>query len=325
MKSGIQSPRALFAFAFALFFLVWIGLETEVFARAGGGRTSGRTSTGATRTYQKPPAQQGDLQQQRTPSASAPMAPSRGIFSGIGGMVFGGILGAMLFRSLGFAGNPEWGKEGFAFGDLFLLMILLALIFFVFKHFRKRPAMSLSADGPASFSGPGVAYSSFPAGTPPSAPALQAPLLPALQHIRNTDPAFNESDFLTFAEETFKRIQQSWGKRDWNGMRHLLSPEMSVLFQRDIDRLLTEKRINRIENIEIQGAEISDALQDRGEDLITVKMAVHLNDYTVDEQTAQVLSGDPQVPVEFTESWTFSRSIGERNWVLAGISQNSVQ
>ena len=125
MKSLRQSPRAFFAFAFVLFFLVWIGLETEVFARAGGGRTSGRTSTGATRTYQKPPtqpspAQQGDFQQQRTPSAPAPMTPSR-------------------------------------------------------------------------------------------------------------------------------------GKRDWNGMRHILSPEMAVLFQRDIDRLLAEERINRIENIKIDG------------------------------------------------------------------------
>ena len=304
-------------------------METEVLARAGGGRTSGRTSTGATRTYQKPPtqsspAQQGDFQQQRTPSTPAPLTSNRGIFSGIGGMVLGGFLGARLFRSLGFAGNPDWGKEGFAFGDLFLLMILLALTFFVFKHFRKRPARSLSAAGPRSFSESGMLYPSFPAGTAPSAPALRAPPLPALQHIRNTDPAFSESDFLTFAKETFNRIQQSWGKRDWNGMRHLLSPEMAVLFQRDNDRLLAEKRINRIENIKIQAAEISDALQDRGEDLITVKLAVRLNDYTVDEQSEQVLSGDPQGSIEFTESWTFSRNIGERNWVLVGISQNSV-
>jgi hypothetical protein len=81
LKSLSQSPRAFFAFAFVLFFLVWIGLGTEVFARAGGGRTSGRTSTGAIRTYEKPPtqpspAQQGDFQQQRTPSAPAPMTPS---------------------------------------------------------------------------------------------------------------------------------------------------------------------------------------------------------------------------------------------------------
>jgi predicted lipid-binding transport protein (Tim44 family) len=48
-------------------------------------------------------------------------------------------------------------------------------------------------------------------------------------------------------------------------------------------------------------------------------------DFTLDEKSGQVLAGDPQSPIEFTESWTFSRNIGERNWVLAGISQNWVQ
>jgi predicted lipid-binding transport protein (Tim44 family) len=100
---------------------------------------------------------------------------------------------------------------------------------------------------------------------------------------------------------------------------------MSILFQRDIDQLPAEKRINRIKNIQIQTAEISDALQDRGEDLITVKLTVRLNDYTVDEKSGQLLSGDPQVPIEFTEHWSFSRNIGEGNWVLAGISQDSIQ
>jgi predicted lipid-binding transport protein (Tim44 family) len=74
-----------------------------------------------------------------------------------------------------------------------------------------------------------------------------------------------------------------------------------------------------------EAAEISDPLPDRGEDPIPVKLVVRLNDYTVDEQSGQVLSGDPQGPLEFTESWTLPRNIGERNWVLAGISQNSVQ
>jgi hypothetical protein len=55
------------------------------------------------------------------------------------------------------------------------------------------------------------------------------------------------------------------------------------------------------------------------------KIAVHLKDDTVAEQSGQVLSGNPQDPLEFTESCTFSRNLGERNWVLAGISQNSVQ
>jgi predicted lipid-binding transport protein (Tim44 family) len=170
-----------------------------------------------------------------------------------------------------------------------------------------------------------MAYSSFSALEGSSVPTFRAPSLAALQHIRDTDPAFSESDFLSFAKETFNQIQQGWGKRDWRGIRHLLSPEMLVLFQKDLDQLLAEKRINRIENIRIPKAEISDALQDRGEELITVKLVVRLNDYTIDEKSGQLLSGDPQIPIEFREYWTFPRNIGERIWVLAGISQNSIQ
>jgi len=73
----------------------------------------------------------------------------------------------------------------------------------------------------------------------------------------------------------------------------LLSREMSILFQRDIDQLPAEKRINRIKNIQIQTAEISDALQDRGEDLVTTKLAVRLNDYPVHEKSGQLLLGNP--------------------------------
>jgi len=118
-------------------------------------------------------------------------------------MVLGEIWGALIFRSLGFAGNPDWGKEGLAFGNLFLLMIILALILFVFKHLRRRPAIFLNLGGPQSFFGPGMAYSSFPAPEGPPVPSLQAPSIPALQHIRNSDPSFSEPEFLSFAKGNF--------------------------------------------------------------------------------------------------------------------------
>jgi len=76
-----------------------------------------------------------------------------GVLLGYRRMVLGEIWGALIFRSLGFAGNPDWGKEGLAFGNLFLLMIILALILFVFKHLRRRPAISLNPGGPQSFFG----------------------------------------------------------------------------------------------------------------------------------------------------------------------------
>lgn len=39
----------------------------------------------------------------------------------------------MLFRSLGFADGAGMGDGGFGFGDIFLILIILGIIYFVVK------------------------------------------------------------------------------------------------------------------------------------------------------------------------------------------------
>ena len=49
----------------------------------------------------------------------------------------------------------------------------------------------------------------------------------------------------------------------------------------------------------------------------------NLLDYTTDDKSAQIISGSSSDPVKFVEYWTLSRNVGEKNWVLAGITQES--
>jgi len=49
------------------------------------------------------------------------------------------------------------------------------------------------------------------------------------------------------------------------------------------------------------------------------------HDCTVDEKSGQVLAGDPRNPIEFAAYWTFFRNLGERDWMAAGIPQDSVR
>ena len=67
--------------------------------------------------------------------------------------------------------------------------------------------------------------------------------------------------------------------------------------------------------------DIVDAVQDQGEEYITVKFLANLLDYTVDDTTNNVVSGSTSDPVKFLEYWTWTRRVGERNWMLAGITQ----
>ncbi len=322
MRTLRDKSRVLLFVFFLLTALFWLGLDSEVFARAGGGRSSG--STGSTsRSYSRPatPPSQPQAPAQQVQPPVAPAGAGRGFLSGMAGGLMGGLLGGMLFSSLGFAG-PGTGEGGFGFGDLLLIMVILGIIYFVVKRFRSRNTMQMSTAGAGSYS--------YSAPTPAplySPPALEAgpedPKLAGLRHIREMDSSFSEKSFRDLSEDIFFKIQGAWTKRDLSPVRNLLSPDMFNVFQQDVNRMLAEKKINRLENIAVREVEIVDAGQDRGAEFITARFYANLLDYTTDDKGAQIISGSTSDPVKFVEYWTFSRNVGEKNWALSGITQET--
>ncbi len=325
MTGSFYFRHALASLVFAFLFLVWLGMDSEVFARAGGGRTSGSRSYSSggstTRTPSTPaPAQQGGYQQAQ-PSAP-PYGAGRSFFSGLAGGIAGGLLGGMLFRSLGFAGMGE-GSEGFGFGDLLFIMVILGIIYFAVKRFRSRNAMQMSTAGAGSSPYSYPIPSPQPLFTPSSATdSAGVPVFEGLRHIRAMDPSFDEKNFKDLAEDIFFKIQGAWTRRDLSGVRHLLTPEMLGIFGRDLEELIAKKQMNKLENIAVREVEIVEAGQEKGEDYISVRIYANLLDYVADEKSGQVVSGSSSDPVKFVEYWTFSRNVGEKNWVLAGIAQD---
>jgi predicted lipid-binding transport protein (Tim44 family) len=91
--------------------------------------------------------------------------------------------------------------------------------------------------------------------------------------------------------------------------------------QSDVDKLLQEKRVNRLENIAVRTVEISEAWQETGQDFITALIYANLLDYTTDDATGQVVSGSKTDPVKFEEYWTFTRPVGNNPWRLSAIDQ----
>src|SRR6185503_2069648 len=81
--------------------------------------------------------------------------------------------------------------------------------------------------------------------------------------------------------------------------------EMQAQLQRDCDRLRADQKINRLENIAVRSAEVTEAWQETGQDYVTVHFLASLLDYTTDESGARVLDGSRTEPVKFEEYWTF--------------------
>lgn len=320
MKRRLTHPSKMIIVFIAVLLLSFVVMDSMAFARAGGGRSSGSrgfSSGTSSRSYQgysaTRPAQ--PVQQPGTTPQTPSPGMGRSLMYGLGGGLLGGMFGSMLF-----GGRGGWGGGGFGMGDFIIIIIILGIVYFVVKRYRaRRQEMEMSSAG-AGYASP-YAYNEPEPAAGYGSPVQEDAVSEGLLHIMSADPAFTEAGFKEAAEDNFFRIQGAWTKRDLTPIRSLLTPQMLAAFQEQVSQAIAAKQFNRLENIAVRDVEIVDAVQDQGEEYITVKFLASLLDYTVDEATNQVVSGSTTEPVKFLEYWTFTRHVGDRNWLLAGITQ----
>ena len=123
------------------------------------------------------------------------------------------------------------------------------------------------------------------------------------------------------SDETGAGTSSESTARSMAGVSSLLTPEMATVLQRDCDRLKAERKVNRLENIAVRAALVTEAWQESGQDFVTVHFLASLLDYTTDESGAQVLEGSRTEPVKFEEYWTFARPVGPGAFRLSAIQQ----
>jgi predicted lipid-binding transport protein (Tim44 family) len=302
----------LFVIIAAIFCLSADFLASEAQARAGGGRSMGSRGS---RSYSQPAApysqparpQAAPQPGQTAPPPYQPQPAGGGFFRSMAGGLMGGILGGMLFRSLGFGGAGFGGGVG-----LFEILLIAGIGYMIYRMVRKRREEA----SPDSYDQ--QIYAPTQEGYPQSGPG---DIATGLAHIRQMDASFDESRFNDGVMDMFFTIQGAWMNRDLSTAAALLTDEMRRIFQTDIDRLLQEKRVNRLENIAVRNVEIVEAWQETGQDYLTVLIYANLLDYTTDDATGQVVSGSKTDPVKFEEYWTFTRPVGNNPWRLSAIDQ----
>jgi len=320
MSKNRWAKKCLFLFIF--YFLCFYVLPLDAFARAGGGRSMGSRGS---RSSTPPGSYSTPRQAQPTPPASQPLSqpapqPQSSLLRGVMGGIMGGLLGGMLFRSLGF--GSDLGTEGGSGIGLFEIILIGALLFGVYWYIRRRrQAAAASAYYQSSM---GTAEPSYQTSTGQS---FQQPrqeegdLGKGLSYVRQMDTSFDEKKFQDLCMDHFFKIQGAWTNREMSGVRNLLTEEMSRIIQDDIEKLKSERKINKLENIAVRSVDLVEAWQESGRDYITVKFYANLLDYTIDETTGKVLSGDKTEPVKFEEYWTFTRPVGNKPWQLSAIQQ----
>jgi predicted lipid-binding transport protein (Tim44 family) len=282
-------------------------LAHDADARAGGGRSFGSSGS---RGYSMPSSPYSGSGASRQGTSPSPAQPAGGGFlRSMGGGLLGGLLGGMLFSSL-FGGSGG----GFGGGGIGILEIILLggggyLLFTMIKRRKDAaPAYQSSYQEGSSFTG---------SGDQPQMATVEE----GIMQIRRMDPSFDERLFKDTVMDIFFAIQGAWTNRNLSTGNGLLTDEMKGIFQEDIDKLIQEKKVNRLENIAVRKVEVVEAWQEAGQDFVKTLFTANLLDYTTDDSTGDVVAGSKTTPVKFEECWTFTRSVGNNPWKLSAISQ----
>ncbi|HOM06648.1 MAG TPA: Tim44 domain-containing protein [Syntrophales bacterium] len=304
------------------FFVTAYVLELDAYARVGGGRSIGSRGSRSSYRATTPSSPSRTITTPATrpalPPAAQPQTPQTGGFwRTFAGGLAGGLLGGLLFSSLGFGHGGGFGGGGIGLLDIILLG---AIIYLIWRFFRKRRLQEAAAGAYYQASGPQGGAS--PAWTAEESSPARDDVTAGIAHIRQMDPTFDEERFRDAAMDLFFKIQGAWANRDLSSVRRLLTEEMYDILDGEARKLRAEGKINRLENIAVRSVDIVEAWQEGGRDYVTVRFLANLLDYVTDEK-GNVLEGSKTDPVKFEEYWTLTRPVGPNTWSLTAIDQAS--
>jgi predicted lipid-binding transport protein (Tim44 family) len=315
-----------------------LGFAADAYARAGSGSSAG--SRGG-RTFSAPPATQ------TAPRGAAPMerslaqpgqntfnstAPSQrgGLFfggfgSGLMGGLLGGLVGAGLFGLL--TGHGLFGGLG-GLSSIFGLLLQVGLLFLLFKLVMgfirsRRPAVQGAAfasgqgqDEKGRFGGlvgPEGLGGTFSGGRSGNSHGADP---------RSTRLDVTPADFNTF-EQRLAAVQAAYGSEDRDTIRSLTTPEMAGYFAEELATNARKGLRNEVSEVKFLQGDLSEAWREEAAEYATVAMRFSLIDKMADRVSGKIVSGDPAVPQEATELWTFTRRVGGApgDWTLSAIQQ----
>lgn len=276
-----------------------------------------RTKSGG-RSFRKAPAVSKPAAQSQAPRALG--SPMGGSFArGLAGGIMGGFLGSMLFGGMAH-GMGAGGLGGSGFG-LFEILLLAGVAYFVYRWFSRRKALAGNTGAPFSTDPPPPSRLFSDSGTSRETQEnmVEDPLVAGVREIWAVDGSFDPDAFKETAQDLFFKIQAAWTRRDASVLKPFVGDQLLEEYEQHFKDLKHQGHLNRLENIAVRNVELMAAGVQGGEMFVTVRFTANLLDYTVDEKSGEVVTGDSENPVKFDEAWTFAAPAGSRAWKLEGI------
>jgi predicted lipid-binding transport protein (Tim44 family) len=135
----------------------------------------------------------------------------------------------------------------------------------------------------------------------PGAPA-------AIQAMQARDAALEWNNFTTRVNHIFNEFQRGWSSRNLDGMRPFLSDALYAIQNYWVSEYQRQRLQNVTENARVTNIALARAATDAFFDTITVRVYATSLDYTLSDDTRQIVSGSRSQERQYTEYWTLIRS-----------------
>jgi hypothetical protein len=141
--------------------------------------------------------------------------------------------------------------------------------------------------------------------------------------ISKGDELWNHRHLLSTSRLVFMRVQKAWMERNQDLVKDVITNKIYEKHKAKTDEMIAKGTQNILKDIKISEIviiSVSD-YKDNSKDSFSAYINASMIDYTIDEKTSKVISGDDSESNSFSEIWTFLRENDQ--WKLDEISQNT--
>jgi predicted lipid-binding transport protein (Tim44 family) len=140
--------------------------------------------------------------------------------------------------------------------------------------------------------------------------------LSLLDKLMRHDPRWEPAHLKERMETLFRMVMEAWSSRQLTTIESHTSPLFIEEHQKEINELIAQHRINKLERYSLQELRIVNfaSYVDLTKDTVVFFVRSSMLDCMVDDRSWTIISGSTTVPKIFAELWYFVRNADQ--WVL---------
>jgi len=130
--------------------------------------------------------------------------------------------------------------------------------------------------------------------------------------IKQNDPNFSASDFVTFVKEVYIDIETAWMKRDMTPVRPVLHENLYNTTVRQVQAKIDQGVVYHYESMVVNTAYLTSYARDAQFEYVTLYLNARRIDWQEDEKTGRILRGDKTTRWDMRYKMKFMRSAGTK-------------